>query len=262
MRSTILLFLFILAPNIQAKQNNLTVVVFPDHDQHYAQSRFYQAGWSLFSEAAENANVKLEIRSEPWLRSIHLLKQERVDAVFGAVYLKEREIFAKYSLPVAMDSFYLYSASPKSIDFTVDDYNQSYVGVAKGSVQEKIANEMNFAGVYTPVIPQEIFTLLDHKRIDFAIFTESQKNVYCAKFKPELVNTNNCLHPIGDSLKRMPIFVIHQYSPNVVNLIQKINKQILLLIESGRAKSIFTTAKYSDLEYLQWLKNVKLGHIN
>ena len=154
----------------RASEFALKVMIYNDHDAYFYHGRAYRTGWLLFSEAAKRANIILKLKEDAWLRSTAFMKEGKVDVVFGALYNNERTKWAVFSAPVAIDNVYVYATKPHIGE---KQFSVSSVGVVKGSLHEKFAQQLGFGHVYSSLHNSTIFRMLEAARLDFVIYSET-----------------------------------------------------------------------------------------
>lgn len=249
-----LILAFVQSKITLASNSSLRVLIYNDHDSYVHHGRAYRTGWSLFSDAAKRAEITLELKEEPWLRATSLLKEGKVEVVFGALYNEKRNSWATFSAPVAIDNVFVYATKPHIGE---KDFNLSSVGVIKGSLHETFANKLGFSQVYSSIHNKTIFRMLNADRLDFVIYSETVMSSYCKDKVQSNSLLKTCMYQTGQPLATLPIHALFRKNMVNDNRYKAINEQILLLYKTGAVKKLFEQNQYSEKDYNGYAWNME-----
>jgi hypothetical protein len=231
----------------------LKVALYENHDNYIKYSRAYRVNWELFKLAANADGFTVKAKPYLWLRSLNALKEKKLDAVIGGYYSKERNKFAHFSLPTALDSIYLYAYKQKPYSLDQIKSKNSLVGVTTNSIGDSLAKDLNLTNVYRKSSSEQVFELLIKGKLDYAIFSESVAKTHCS-IKEKRKLGENCLFSISPPIKTNGFHTLYSKTPKNLIIANRIELSTSKLIYEKKVKPIFLNAGYSEQEYQLWLE--------
>lgn len=185
-------------------------------------------GWDVLRKVFEPAGVKLDIRTEPYLRSIGLAERGEVDACVGS-YRDEAEQLLYPHWNFDTDHIYALglASSPVPTPETLGDYRLAWV---RGyDYQNYLPNVRH----YDEVIRRTgIVSMLTYKRVDYYIdaLTEVDFVLNRAKDPSQFRRTH---------IAELPLYLCFAKTPQARTLMALFDERMEVLVKSGELKPIF-----------------------
>ncbi|NMP31211.1 amino acid ABC transporter substrate-binding protein [Thalassotalea sp. M1531] len=250
----IALFLLLIV-SLNARSEQLKVGVFDEHQLYLKTSKPYRIGWDILMHAAAKSDISITPVEDAWARSLSDLSSGKIDGVFGAMKSPERIQWAKFSKPLMLDSVHIFTYQDSLVnEINSIDKKHAAVGVSKGSVQHKMAEELGFENIYAILDRNALYKMLIAKRIDYLIFSDSFINLYCYKYTQS--KAPNCLKPLTPSLTENFMYVMFDKSSAHLDVsINKINRAIEQMVTNDEVKAIYLANYPNEKAYNRWLKS-------
>lgn len=196
--------------------------------EDYTAADGHGLGWDLLREVFEPAGVKLDIRTEPYTRSVGLAQRREVDACVGS-YLDENSdlLYPRWNF----DTDHIYAlglaSNPAPTPETLGNYRLAWV---RGyDFQDYLPNVRR----YNEVIRRTgILSMLTHSRADYYIdaLTEVDYVLKWAKDPSQFRRTH---------IAELPLYLCFADTPKARTLMALFDERMELLVKSGRLKPIF-----------------------
>ena len=196
--------------------------------EDYTAADGHGLGWDVLREVFEPAGVKLDIRTEPYLRSIGLAQRGEVDACVGS-YRDETSdlLYPRWSF----DTDHIYAlglaSNPAPTPETLGNYRLAWV---RGyDYQDYLPNVRR----YNEVLRRTgILSMLVHNRADFYIdaLTEVDYVVKRARDPSQFRRTH---------IAELPLYLCFADTPRARALMALFDQRMEQLVKSGRLKPIF-----------------------
>jgi len=242
--------IFILFFPITAFAESITVALYEDHEQYSKHSRAYQANWVLLQEAAAIEGITLKASPYLWIRGLEELKQDKIDAVIGAYFSKERSALYYFSKPFSQDPIFLFRSANSAASTT--KIKNALVGVTSNSIGESLVSNNKKFSVYKKSSSKEVFNLLQNGRLDYAVFSQSVAHKHCLT-DANIKLKKDCLVPVGSAIKNNGFHIMFSKKPKNRAIQKRIDFAVDTLISDGKAKAIYLESGYSAQEYKDWL---------
>jgi polar amino acid transport system substrate-binding protein len=196
--------------------------------EDYTAADGHGLGWDVLREVFEPAGVKLDIRTEPYLRSIGLAQRGEVDACVGS-YRDETSDLLYPHWNFDVDHIYALglSSNPAPTPETLGSYRLAWV---RGyDYQDHLPNVRR----YNEVLRRTgILSMLVYNRADFYIdaLTEIDYVVKRARDPSQFRRTH---------IAELPLYLCFADTPRARALMALFDQRMEKLVKSGRLKSIF-----------------------
>jgi len=185
-------------------------------------------GWDVLRKVYEPAGVKLDIRTEPYLRSIGLAERGEVDACVGSYRDESQKLLYPHW---NFDTDHIYAlglaSSPVPTPQTLGDYRLAWV---RGyDYQDYLPNVRH----YDEVIRRTgIISMLTYKRVDYYIdaLTEVDFVLNRAKDPSQFRRTH---------IAELPLYLCFANTPQARTLMALFDERMEKLVKSGELKPIF-----------------------
>ena len=196
--------------------------------EDYTAADGHGLGWDVLREVFEPAGVKLDIRTEPYTRSVGLAQLREVDACVGS-YRDENSdlLYPRWNF----DTDHIYAlglaSNPAPTLETLGNYRLAWV---RGyDYQDYLPNVQR----YNEVIRRTgILSMLTHNRADYYIdaLTEVDYVLKWAKDSSQFRRTH---------IAELPLYLCFADTPKARTLMALFDERMELLVKSGRLKPIF-----------------------
>jgi polar amino acid transport system substrate-binding protein len=196
--------------------------------EDYTAADGHGLGWDVLREVFEPAGVKLDIRTEPYTRSVGLAQLREVDACVGS-YRNENSdlLYPRWNF----DTDHIYAlglaSNPAPTLETLGNYRLAWV---RGyDYQDYLPNVQR----YNEVIRRTgILSMLTHNRADYYIdaLTEVDYVLKWAKDPSQFRRTH---------IAELPLYLCFADTPKARTLMALFDERMELLVKSGRLKPIF-----------------------
>lgn len=196
--------------------------------EDYTTADGHGLGWDLLREVFEPAGVKLDIRTEPYTRSVGLAQRREVDACVGS-YRDENSdlLYPRWNF----DTDHIYAlglaSNPAPTPETLGNYRLAWV---RGyDYQSYLPNVRR----YNEVIRRTgILSMLTHNRVDYYIdaLTEVDYILKWANDPAQFRRTH---------IAELPLYLCFADTPEARTLMALFDERMALLVKSGRLKPIF-----------------------
>jgi polar amino acid transport system substrate-binding protein len=196
--------------------------------EDYTAADGHGLGWDVLRQVFEPAGVKLDIRTEPYLRSLGLAERSEVDACVGS-YRDESSnvLYPQWNF----DTDHIYAlglaSSPVPTPQTVGNYRLAWV---RGyDYQDYLPNVRH----YDEVIRRTgIVSMLTHNRADYYIdaLTEVDYVLNRAKEPSQLRKTH---------IAELPLYLCFAKTPQARTLMALFDQRMEELVKNGELKPIF-----------------------
>ena len=243
--------IFIIFLPIAAFAESITVALYEDHELYSKHSRAYQANWVLLQEAAAIEGITLKASPYLWIRGLEELKQNKIDAVIGAYFSKDRSTLYYFSKPFSQDPIYLFRSAKNAASTT--KIQNALVGVTSNSIGESLVSNNNEFSVYKKSSSKEVFNLLENGRLDYAVFSQSVAHKHCLTVA-NIELKKDCLVPVGSAIKNNGFHIMFSKTSKNRAIQKRIDFAVDTLISDGKAKAIYLESGYSAQEYKDWLE--------
>ena len=196
--------------------------------EDYTAADGHGLGWDVLRQVFEPAGVKLDIRTEPYLRSVGLAERGEVDACVGSYRDESSELlYPRWNF----DTDHIYAlglaSSPVPTPETLGNYRLAWV---RGyDYQDYLPNVRHYAEV---IRRTGIVSMLTHNRADFYIdaLTEVDYVVSRAKDPSQLRRTH---------IAELPLYLCFAKTPQARTLMVLFDQRMEQLVKSGELKPIF-----------------------
>lgn len=200
--------------------------------EDYTAADGHGLGWDVLRAVFEPAGVKLDIRTEPYTRSVGLAQRGEVDACVGS-YRDESNDLLYPHWNFDTDHIYalgLASNPPPTLD-TLGNYRLAWVRGYK--YQDYLPNVHRFNEV---IRRTGILSMLTHNRADYYIdaLTEVDYVVGRAKDPSQFLRTH---------IAELPLYLCFANNPKARTLMALFDQRMALLVQSGELKPIFAKWK-------------------
>ncbi|KAA0970081.1 ABC transporter substrate-binding protein [Pseudomonas sp. ANT_H12B] len=196
--------------------------------EDYTAADGHGLGWDVLREVFEPAGVKLDIRIEPYIRSMGLAQRGEVDACVGS-YLDEEDdlLYPRWNY----DTDHIYAlglaSNPAPTPETLGFYRLAWV---RGyDFQDYLPNVRRYNEV---VRRTGIVSMLTHNRADYYIdaLTEVDYVLNRAKDPAQFRRTH---------IAELPLYLCFAKTPKARALMALFDRRMELLVKNGRLKPIF-----------------------
>lgn len=196
--------------------------------EDYTAADGHGLGWDVLREIFEPAGVKLDIRTEPYTRSIGLAQRGEVDACVGGYRDEVSDLlYPRWNY----DTDHIYAlglaSNPEPTAQTLGHYRLAWV---RGyEYQNYLPNVVRYDEV---VRRTGILSMLTHNRADFYIdaLTEVDFVARRAKDPSQFRRTH---------IAELPLYLCFANTPNARKLMALYDLRMELLVKSGQLKPIF-----------------------
>ena len=196
--------------------------------EDYTAADGHGLAWDVLREVFEPAGVKLDIRTEPYIRALGLAQRGEVDACVGG-YRDEVDdlLYPRWNYDV--DHIYALglASNPEPTPETLGNYRLAWV---RGyDFQDYLPN----INRYNEVMRRTgILSMLTHNRADYYIdaLTEIDYVVRRAKDPSQFRRTH---------IAELPLYLCFANTPNARKLMALFDQRMELLVKNGRLKPIF-----------------------
>lgn len=196
--------------------------------EDYTAADGHGLGWDVLRQVFEPAGVKLDIRTEPYLRSVGLAERGEVDACVGSYRDESSELlYPRWNF----DTDHIYAlglvSSPVPTPETLGNYRLAWV---RGyDYQDYLPNVRHYAEI---IRRTGIVSMLTHDRADFYIdaLTEVDYVVSRAKDPSQLRRTH---------IAELPLYLCFAKTPQARSLMVLFDQRMEQLVKSGELKPIF-----------------------
>ncbi|MCX7000124.1 MAG: transporter substrate-binding domain-containing protein [Candidatus Sumerlaeota bacterium] len=203
----------------------------------------------IMREVANVIGLKVEFSLTTWRDAMDDLKNGRIHAIAGMVFIKERLDRYDFSTPYAEDSFGLFVRKGSPIHSYADTRGKEIM-VRGGGVMQEILEREGRVGRIVPVRdPEEALTLLASGRHDGAVLSKIQGFYFIEKLR-----LKNIRH-VGEDIHTMPYCIAVKKGDTA--LIHKLNEGLNILKASGKYKEIYEKwfAVYERKSYYRIIRN-------
>lgn len=196
--------------------------------EDYTAADGHGLGWDVLREVFEPAGVKLDIRSEPYVRSMGLAQRGEVDACVGS-YLDESSDLLYPHWNFDTDHIYALglASNPAPTPETLGNYRLAWV---RGyDYQDYLPNVRR----YNEVLRRTgILSMLTHNRADFYIdaLTEVDYVLKWAKEPSQFRRTH---------IAELPLYLCFAKTPKARTLMALFDQRMEQLVKNGQLKPIF-----------------------
>jgi ABC-type amino acid transport substrate-binding protein len=196
--------------------------------EDYTAADGHGLGWDVLRQVFEPAGVKLDIRSEPYLRSVGLAERGEVDACVGS-YRDESDklLYPRWNF----DTDHIYAlglaSNPVPTPETLGNYRLAWV---RGyDYQHYLPNVRHFDEV---IRRTGIVSMLTHNRADFYIdaLTEVDYVLNRAKDPSQFRRTH---------IAELPLYLCFAKTPQAQSLMALFDQRMEQLVKNGELKPIF-----------------------
>ncbi|HCS44995.1 MAG TPA: ABC transporter substrate-binding protein [Pseudomonas sp.] len=196
--------------------------------EDYTAADGHGLGWDVLREVFEPAGVKLDIRTEPYIRSMGLAQRGEVDACVGSYHDEASDLlYPRWNF----DTDHIYalglSSNPVPTPETLGNYRLAWV---RGyDYQDYLPNVHRYNEVMRRT---GILSMLVHNRADFYIdaLTEVDYVVRRARDPSQFRRTH---------IAELPLYLCFADTPRARTLMALFDQRMETLVESGRLKPIF-----------------------
>ncbi|VVM79355.1 hypothetical protein PS662_02235 [Pseudomonas fluorescens] len=196
--------------------------------EDYTAADGHGLGWDVLREIFEPAGVKLDIRTEPYTRSIGLAQRGEVDACVGGYQDEVSDLLYPYW---NFDTDHIYAlglaSNPAPTPQTLGNYRLAWV---RGyDFQKYLPNVTR----YNEVIRRTgILSMLTHNRADYYIdaLTEVDYVLRRAKDPSQFQRTH---------IAELPLYLCFANTPRARKLMALFDLRMSVLVKSGQLKPIF-----------------------
>ncbi|MFY0728694.1 substrate-binding periplasmic protein [Pseudomonas sp. NFX15] len=196
--------------------------------EDYTAADGHGLAWDVLRQVFEPAGVKVDIRTEPYIRSLGLAERGEVDACVGSYRDESEGVFYPHW---NFDTDHIYAlglaSSPVPTVQTLGNYRLAWV---RGyDYQHYLPNVQHFAEVQRRT---GIVSMLAHNRADFYIdaLTEVDYVRKLAKDSGQLRSTH---------IAELPLFLCFAKTPKARSLMALFDQRMEQLVKSGELKPIF-----------------------
>ena len=196
--------------------------------EDYTAADGHGLGWDVLREVFEPAGVKLDIRSEPYIRSMGLAQRGEVDACVGS-YLDESSdlLYPRWNF----DTDHIYAlglvSNPAPTPETLGNYRLAWI---RGyDYQDYLPNVRR----YNEVLRRTgILSMLTRNRADFYIdaLTEVDYVLRWAKDPSQFRRTH---------IAELPLYLCFAKTPKARSLMALFDRRMEQLVKNGQLKPIF-----------------------
>lgn len=196
--------------------------------EDYTAADGHGLGWDVLREVFEPAGVKLDIRTEPYMRALGLAQRGEVDACVGGYRDEVSDLlYPKWNF----DTDHIYAlglaSSPTPTPQTLGNYRLAWV---RGyDFQDYLPNVTRYNEV---VRRTGILSMLTHDRADYYIdaLTEVDYVLRRAKDPSQFRRTH---------VAEIPLYLCFANTPNARKLMALFDLRMGVLVKSGQLKPIF-----------------------
>ncbi|MHC8347628.1 substrate-binding periplasmic protein [Pseudomonas sp. RT6P73] len=196
--------------------------------EDYTAADGHGLGWDVLREVFEPAGVKLDIRTEPYTRSVGLAQRREVDACVGSYHDENSDLlYPRWNF----DTDHIYAlglaSNPAPTPETLGNYRLAWV---RGyDYQDYLPNVRR----YNEVIRRTgILSMLTRNRADYYIdaLTEVDYVLKWAKDPSQFRRTH---------IAELPLYLCFADTPRARTLMALFDQRMEVLVKSGRLKPIF-----------------------
>ncbi|MHC8341262.1 substrate-binding periplasmic protein [Pseudomonas sp. HLT2-19-2] len=185
-------------------------------------------GWDVLREVFEPAGVKLDIRSEPYIRSMGLAQRGEVDACVGSYHDESSDLlYPRWNF----DTDHIYAlglaSKPAPTPQTLGNYRLAWV---RGyDYQDYLPNIRRYNEIMRRT---GILSMLTHNRADFYIdaLTEVDYVIKRAKDPSQFRRTH---------IAELPLYLCFAKTPKARTLMALFDQRMEHLVKNGQLKPIF-----------------------
>ena len=196
--------------------------------EDYTAADGHGLGWDVLRKVFEPVGVKLDIRSEPYTRSVGLAERGEVDACVGS-YKNEASdlLYPRWNF----DTDHIYalglSSSPSPTPETLGSYRLAWV---RGyDYQDYLPNVRNYNEV---VRRTGILSMLTHNRADYYIDAQTEIDYVVGRAKdPTQFHKTH--------IAELPLYLCFANTPQARTLMALFDRRMEQLVKSGELKPIF-----------------------
>ncbi|MHC8336007.1 substrate-binding periplasmic protein [Pseudomonas sp. LB3P25] len=196
--------------------------------EDYTAADGHGLGWDVLREVFEPAGVKLDIRSEPYVRSMGLAQRGEVDACVGSYLDESRDLlYPRWNF----DTDHIYAlglaSNPAPTPETLGNYRLAWV---RGyDYQDYLPNIRRYNEVMRRT---GILSMLTHNRADFYIdaLTEVDYVLKWAKDPSQFRRTH---------IAELPLYLCFAKTPKARTLMALFDQRMEHLVKNGQLKPIF-----------------------
>lgn len=237
---------------------DISVAVYKEHELFVKYSRVYGLSWKLLELAADNQDLTLLPQKTTWQGSIQRLKAQKITLVFPALKTVEREKWAIFTLPILPTHSSILTLKSKFTNGEPSiNFDESTIGVVKGSQQETIINETQFKHIYSTRDRSQLFTMLSKNRLDYLFLAKGAIDYYCMKYSNE--KKRDCLTPVGKPYAKNFSHAIGLNIAETQLIIDKINAGFLAIKDSKKVTELFIEYGYKQSDVEIWHTTIKEG---
>lgn len=230
----------------------VSIMVFEDHARYVEASTSYGISWHILELAAASVGLELDPQESSWTAAIERLKSERAELVFGAIKTPEREIWARYSVPLMEEGSAVFARLDNPVTQLKEiDMQTSVIGVSAASVQEALASQVGFKNVYATVDRPQLYKMLENGRIDYLLFGRSIVQYYCQSFSAQ--KTRNCVRQVGPTLMPNYLHVVSlKKRKKALEVLESLDSGIKSTAGSEDARRLFLRYGMSESDWTRW----------
>ncbi|MGV8889788.1 MAG: substrate-binding periplasmic protein [Pseudomonas sp.] len=196
--------------------------------EDYTAADGHGLGWDVLREVFEPAGVKLDIRSEPYIRSMGLAQRGEVDACVGSYHDESSDLlYPRWNF----DTDHIYAlglaSNPAPTPQTLGNYRLAWV---RGyDYQDYLPNIRRYNEIMRRT---GILSMLTHDRADFYIdaLTEVDYVLRRAKDPSQFRRTH---------IAELPLYLCFAKTPKARTLMALFDQRMDVLVKSGQLKPIF-----------------------
>ncbi|WP_108651028.1 substrate-binding periplasmic protein [Dongshaea marina] len=224
-------------PRVEAGHYELVTFEFPPLEYTGKDGKLQGAAVEIITEAFESAGHSVTIRSFPWTRSLRMVKNGEVDAIFTAYKNPEREKFLDYSQQVLIPQIVGFFARKEShliFNGNLDQLSTVEIGtvstISYGQKFDKVKSKLKLQRANTL---QRNFERLIRGRLDLVI-----SNIYVADHTLRQMGLKNEVKPLFPRIQSVPSYIAFTKKKPLVELRQQIDNQLLKMKQGGRYQAI------------------------
>ena len=196
--------------------------------EDYTAADGHGLGWDVLREVFEPAGVKLDIRSEPYVRSMGLAQRGEVDACVGSYSDESSDLlYPRWNF----DTDHIYAlglaSNPAPTPETLGNYRLAWV---RGyDYQDYLPNILRYNEVTRRT---GILSMLTHNRADFYIDAQTEVDYVLrwAKDPSQFRRTH---------IAELPLYLCFAKTPKARTLMALFDRRMEQLVKNGRLKPIF-----------------------
>lgn len=226
----VLIFSF-LSAQVCAQDAPPSVIHLASEDwEDYTAADGHGLGWDVLRRVFEPAGVTLDIRTEPYTRSVGLAQRGEVDACVGSYHDESSELlYPRWNF----DTDHIYalglSSNPAPTAETLGSYRLAWV---RGYDYQNYLPGIKEGGFNEVVRRTGILSMLSHNRADYYIdaLTEVDYVLGRAKDPSQFRRTH---------IAELPLYLCFAKTANARALMELFDRRMDLLVKSGELKPIF-----------------------